>query len=167
MKRRTAIFSAILVCVLPMFFATEAKDQSAAQSAPPIPLDGSDWNRASDISSSSNLDLAHGFFMMGFQRGFEQGQGIMVRATATKSKVDAFLSARDKLYLHDMTKVQPRSPGEVFSETTLFYKDFRNAPVCWDDAMQIAKLTLEGAAPSDTELEAIRSEDAKEGCAPK
>jgi hypothetical protein len=159
MKKRTVLFSVILVLVLPMFFAMEAKDQSAAAQSGPS-LDGSKWNSANDI--------AYVFFSVGFQRGFEQGQGIMVRATATKSKLDALLSARDKLYMRDTTKGQAgrMTPQQVFNETTLFYKDFRNTPVCWDDAMQIAMLTLTGAAPSDSELAAVRSEDAKEGCAP-
>jgi hypothetical protein len=156
MKKRTSIFSVILACVLPMLFTLDAKDQSVpAQSA--HPLDGSVWNGLGDG--------AHAFFMVGFQRGFEQGQAVMVRATATKSKLDALLSARDKLYMGGPTKGQEMAHGAVLDETTLFYKDFRNTQVCWEDAMQIAQLTLEGAAPSESELEAIRSEDAKEGCA--
>jgi hypothetical protein len=161
MKKRTAIFSAILACVLPMLFAMEAKEQSvAAQFAPPE--DGSLWTMTDDISRV--------FFADGFERGFKDGittgQVVVTEhlPTVSKSKVEAALSAREKLYLADTTKGRPFTNGELFNETTLFYKDFRNTPVCWDDAMQIAKLTLEGAAPSDSELAAIRSEDAKKGC---
>ena len=164
MKKRTAIFSVISLCVLPMFLATATKDQSAAaQTAPRPQLNGYAWDNSGDIQRV--------VFMAGFHAGFEQGllTGEVVVAAAAghanKSKVDAALSARNKLYMADTTKGQKRTEGEVLNETTLFYQDFRNAPVCWQDAAQIATLTLEGTAPSDGDLEAIRSEDAKKGCA--
>src|SRR5665213_1357500 len=120
MKMRTAIFSAILVCVLPMFFAVEAKEQSvAAQSAPPE--DGSLWIMSDDISRV--------FFADGFERGFKDGmttgQLVVIEhlPTVSKSKVEAALSARDKLYMADTTKGQPFTNGELFNEITLFYKD--------------------------------------------
>lgn len=132
MKKRTAIFSVILICVLPMLFAMKAEDQSdAAQSAPRPQLDGSTWN---DMSESE-----HVLFMAGFHAGFGQGLltgEVLVAAAAgngNKSKLDTALSARDKLYMTDTTKLK-RTEGEVLNETTLFYKDFRNAPVCWEDA---------------------------------
>lgn len=57
-----------------------------------------------------------------------------------------------------------RSNLEIADEVTLFYKDYRNISVCWGDAREIAGLTIEGDAPSEAEIDALRSEDAKEGC---
>jgi hypothetical protein len=57
------------------------------------------------------------------------------------------------------------SNQEIIDEMNLFYKDFRNAPVCWVDAESIAELALTVGAPSKQELGAIRSEDAKNGWA--
>lgn len=72
-----------------------------------------------------------------------------------------------KLRLHNAARMEgsrQRSNGEIIDEMSLFYKDFRNTPVCWDHAEQVAELTLLAGPPSEADLDALRREDAKKGC---
>jgi hypothetical protein len=87
--------------------------------------------------------------------------------SADGKQVSDHQSAWDKLILRNTTRAvgsQKPSYGEIIDETALFYKDFRNIPVCWAEAVGIAQLTLEGGAPSEAELDEVRSEDAKKSC---
>jgi hypothetical protein len=76
-------------------------------------------------------------------------------------------NAWDNLVLRNSPRTagsQNPSYGEIINETALFYRDFRNTPVCWAEAVGISQLTLGGGAPSEAELDAVRSEDAKKRC---
>lgn len=75
-------------------------------------------------------------------------------------------TAIERLYLRNVHPENDQVQGfdKIEDEMNLFYKDFRNIAVCWGDAELISLLTLSGGAPSQTELDAVRSEDAKEGC---
>jgi hypothetical protein len=78
-------------------------------------------------------------------------------------------TARDLIILRNLLRYDRTNPRilsnqVILDEMTLFYKDFRNSPVCWATAEPIAELALTIGAPSETELIAIRSEDARDGC---
>jgi hypothetical protein len=45
-----------------------------------------------------------------------------------------------------------------------FYNDYRNAPVCWDDALVFSVESLNDDAPTEQELDATRAANAKTGC---
>ena len=47
---------------------------------------------------------------------------------------------------------------------SVFYSDYRNAPVCWDNALRLSSASLAGRAPTEEELEATRKADALTGC---
>jgi hypothetical protein len=51
-------------------------------------------------------------------------------------------------------------------ETTMtsFYADYRNAPVCWADALQFSVWSLTGNAATDRELDSARKIGAETGC---
>jgi len=45
-----------------------------------------------------------------------------------------------------------------------FYGDYRNAPVCWGQAVQFSIWSLNGNAPTDQEVETARKHGADSGC---
>jgi hypothetical protein len=160
MKNGTVVLSVCLVFVLQMFSAMTAKAQSASG------FDGPKWDKA-----SSDVRL---YFVLGYANGFEHGVNFAQSFKSIVdgkevSKVPAPQDAREKLFLRYMPKTTepaslPPTFDEAIDEMSLFYKDFRNAPVCWGDAFDIAELTLKGRAPSEDDLIPLRTEDAKEGC---
>jgi hypothetical protein len=54
--------------------------------------------------------------------------------------------------------------GELERTLDTFYSDYRNAPVCLDEAILFSIASLAGNAASDQELGDTRNKDAKSGC---
>lgn len=153
MTKRAPIFSALLVCVL-LALTTGAKAQPA-----PSFYTGSDWNTLPEAIRS--------FFVIGYAHGFSRG----IRLAASLKSINGngttgAQTAMERLYLRNLNRENDKIQqyDKIEAGITLFYKDFRNTPVCWGDAELISILTLSGGAPSDAELDAVRSADAKEGC---
>ncbi len=152
MKTRAVMLSFFLVFVFQIFAAMTAKAQDS--------FDGNEWNKTSG--------LGYWTFIRGCKKGVER----LRLATSMKSKSangkEIQPSASDKLFLSNLGLPFARDVknGEISDVITVFYKDFHNAPVCWWDAYEIAQLTLKGAGPSEGDLMAFRSEDAKKGCQP-
>jgi hypothetical protein len=149
MTNRAPIFSALLVYIL-LTLTTGAKAQS-----PPSLYTGSDWN--------TTPEALHSFFVIGYAHGFSRG----IRLAASLKSINGNgNTAMERLYFRNRSRGNDKQQqfDKIEHEMTLFYNDFRNTPVCWGDAELISILTLSGAAPSDAELDAVRSEDAKEGC---
>ena len=133
-----------------------------AQSSATTELNGSSW----DVFTTSE----HTMYVKGFADGYSLSYGL-ARSSKPSDGDESSNSETEmeKLFLRNSQRAAGAgkpSNGEEVGEITRFYADFRNAPVCWSDAAAIANLTLKGAAPSDSELDAVRSEDAKKGCAP-
>jgi hypothetical protein len=157
MKKRTAALSVFLVFAFQMLSVVTADPQSTQDN-------GSSCNI---LSADARL-----WFVVGYENGLKDGFEEGIQFTASKSEVDGKQApppqtAMYNLSLHNAPRTagsRHPSKGEIIDEMTLFYKDFRNTPVCWGEAEQIAQLTLMGATPSDVDLDAIRSEDAKNGC---
>jgi hypothetical protein len=121
-------------------------------------LDGAMWNKATS--------LIRVMWLGGYRDGFFSG---VILATAYKSdNGKEGITVAEKLRLRNLQRYgnHPRilSNQAIMDEMTLFYKDFRNTPVCWLNAEPIAELALTIGAPTDAELDAIRAEDAKNGC---
>jgi hypothetical protein len=54
--------------------------------------------------------------------------------------------------------------GQLEATISTFYDDYRNMPVCWDDATKFSTLSLKGNAPTEKELNAARNAGAESGC---
>ena len=110
-------------------------------------------------------------WLVGYDNGFTSGLRLATEVKSENNKeIPAPQSATERLHLRNFQRygaAHPRilSNQAIMDEMTTFYKDFRNTPVCWVDAEPIAELTLTVGAPTDAELDAIRAEDAKSGCA--
>ena len=152
------------VALLVLFLATVLARGTKAQSDV-YALDGALWSKATS--------LMRVLWLVGYDDGFTSGLRL---ATSVKSESDKEIpapqTATERLHLRNFQRygvMHPRilSNQAIMDEMTLFYKDFRNTPVCWVDAEPIAELALTVGAPSEDELAAIRAEDAKAGCVVK
>ena len=54
--------------------------------------------------------------------------------------------------------------GQLEATVSTFYGDYRNTPVCLDDAVWLSTLSLKGSAPTEKELNAARKNGAQSGC---
>jgi hypothetical protein len=54
--------------------------------------------------------------------------------------------------------------GGIETAMDAFYDDYRNAPVCWKDALQFSIWSLNGDASTEKELDAARKHGADDGC---
>ena len=54
--------------------------------------------------------------------------------------------------------------GGIETAMDAFYGNYRNAPVCWKDALQFSIWSLSGAAPAEQELDSARKRGAESGC---
>jgi hypothetical protein len=149
-------FVALLISLFFLFIGMWANAQPGAS------LNGASWNKAS-------FD-ARVFWLAGHDNGFTSALRVAASLKSLDSKnglppenAKDLITLR-KIAIYAGAKPRILSNQEIIDEMNLFYKDFRNAPVCWVDAEPIAELALTVGAPSEQELGAIRSEDAKEGC---
>jgi hypothetical protein len=127
-----------------------------------VSLDGSWWVKASEVERV--------LWLQGYDDGFTDALKL---AASLKSESDkqfpAPKSVSERLHLRNLRRyaeANPQIPSKraINDEMTLFYKDFRNTPVCWSDAEPVAELALTVGAPSEADLDALRAEDAKSGC---
>lgn len=54
--------------------------------------------------------------------------------------------------------------GQLAATVSTFYDDYRNMPVCWDEAVSFSIASLRGNAAADQELAAARKRGAENGC---
>lgn len=151
MTKRAPVLFALLLCVL--LAATTAKAQSSSL------YTGSDWNTLPEAIRS--------FFVIGYAHGYSRGIRLAASLKALNGNGTASpQTAMERLYLRNLKRGNDKIQqyDKIKDEMTLFYNDFRNTPVCWGDAELIAILSLSGGAPSEADLDAVRSADAKEGC---
>ncbi|MGC2292124.1 MAG: hypothetical protein WA450_09285 [Candidatus Acidiferrales bacterium] len=124
-----------------------------------VSLDGSWWVKASVTERV--------LWLVGYVDGFTDALRL---AASMKSENDNLpMSVAGRLKLRNVRRYSVANPqmltnDAITGEMTLFYKDFRNTPVCWSDAEVVAELALTGGAPSEVDLGALRAEDAKSGC---
>jgi hypothetical protein len=152
MTKKIVVFS-MVVCVLQIAFVAGANAQSSSM------YTGTDWKTMPDAIRS--------FFVIGYGHGYSRGIRLAASLKSTDGKgASAPQSAMEKLYFRLVRGGNDKIQGwdAIKDQMTLFYQDFRNTPVCWGDAELIAILSLSGGAPSDSELAAVRSEDARAGC---
>jgi len=127
-----------------------------------VSLDGSWWVKASAAERT--------LWLVGYDDGFTNALKLAASVKSeTNKERPAPQSASERIHLHNLLRYTAANPQIVsnqllLDEITLFYKDFRNTPVCWSDAEPVAELALTVGAPSEIDLDALRAEDAKSGC---
>jgi hypothetical protein len=140
-----------LFCAL-VFFAGWASGQKN--------LDASNWN---DLGKTDNL--ARLTYVHGYVRGYSDGVSAATKNTSTTDsatkKLTALLRVSEVVGLgknHELTA------GKIADTVTTFYDDYRNAPVCWNQAIQFSIWSMSGDAATVQETDAARKSGAENGC---
>jgi len=128
--------------------------------------DGARWKPLTNYEKS--------LYAFGFSRGYEQGfeeagataivsmqskRRLPVPTPEEKGKfVELAAQARDHAFIGRATV------GQLIATVDAFYGDYRNMPVCWNHAVLLSSVSLEGGAPTEESLQAARKSGAESGC---
>jgi hypothetical protein len=120
-----------------------------------------------------------GGFSQGYHQGVIDGMGYSVRWNTkmfakthctpapellSKEEMLAELNAEaqeKKLPFYGDFHTNPKQISDVMS---VFYADYRNMPICWENALRFSAASLAGRAPTEQELDAARKTDAESSC---
>ena len=132
------------------------------------PLDASRW---SDLGKTDSL--ARLMYIKGYTEGYTDGNTMMVMIAAAQTKnTPSQPSTTQFLALAVLRADDVAGLGTAHGittqkiETTMssFYSDYRNAPVCWNTALQFSIWSMNGNSATDQELDAARKSAAAFGC---
>jgi hypothetical protein len=128
---------------------------------------GGDWKAL----SSTDREL----YVAGFVQGYGQGTlhaGSMAMEKLAPEKVSSMTPAQKNDYNESLGRAHKVAPIllhgvsasglEVTAST--FYADYRNTPVCFDDAIIVSSMALAGSPATEQELGAVRKRGATSGC---
>jgi hypothetical protein len=126
-----------------------------------VSFDGSWW-----VKVSAEY---HTMWLVGYDDGLTDALRLAASLKSENDSLPTPLSVAERLKLRNLRRYHDVNPQilanqAIQDEMTLFYKDFRNTPVCWTDAEVVAELALTVGAPSEADLDALRAQDAKFGC---
>jgi len=115
-------------------------------------------------------------YLSGFLQGYKLGivhAGVLAISKLSPEKVSTMTPAEKKEYDESLEwahKAAPLllhgGPSRLGLESTVstFYADYRNMPVCFEDAVLFSAASLAGNAATDQELKAAREKGAESGC---
>jgi hypothetical protein len=131
--------------------------------------DGNSWHKLPPV--------AHTFYVLGFSHGYASAilhAGALAIAKNAPESVSSMTPAGKKDYdetLQWARRIAPfelhgatRTVGELEGALDTFYNDYRNTPVCLDEAILFSIASLAGNAAPDRELVAARKNGAEGGC---
>jgi hypothetical protein len=117
----------------------------------------------------------HKFYLSGFVQGYALGaahagsmalnrfapEKVLTLPPAEKSDYDKTLAWAPRVM-----RILQQSIAKSGLETAVstFYGDYRNMPVCFEDAILFSAASLAGSTPTDKELNAARKQGAEGGC---
>jgi hypothetical protein len=120
---------------------------------------------------------AHTFYVKGFYNGYASASVQMGALTIAKNapeKVSSMKPAERKDYEEALRWAKliapfmfngpPRSVGEFEGALDTFYSDYRNTPVCLNEAILFSIASLAGNPATNQELTAARKAGAESGC---
>jgi hypothetical protein len=156
MQKRIAVAS----CCSLIFFAGWAFGQRT--------LDASNWNELGKTDG-----LARVMYVKGYVQGYADGDSAMEKIAVVLTKNAPLDSSTKKLIEPQALRVadvagfgknENITIGKVDNAVSSFYGDYRNAPVCWNQAVQFSIWSLSGDAVTDPEIDAARKSAAESGC---
>jgi hypothetical protein len=132
-------------------------------------LDASNWRELGKID-----DLARIMYVKGYLAGYSDGDSAMEKITVVLMKDNPMDDAKKKLVVPQATRVSQLSGfgvinpditiGKIKDTISSFYGDYKNAPTCWNQALQFAVWSLNSDAPTEQELSEARKGGAESGC---
>jgi hypothetical protein len=127
--------------------------------------DGTSWK----VSDAMQVGYISGY-IQGYKTGTLDAAALVYAKTPStmpslspehrKEMLDRAAKAKVRLEAFDSNGTL----GQLATTMDTFYSDFRNTPVCWQDALLFSNASLAGYAPTEQELEMVRKADAKNGC---
>jgi hypothetical protein len=117
--------------------------------------------------------FARTMYVKGYLDGYNDGDSAMEKITVIVTKgvpPDASTKALVSPQINRVADIaglgknRSITVGTIESAMTTFYSDYRNAPVCWKDALKFAVWSLNGDTPAGEELDAARKRGAESGC---
>jgi hypothetical protein len=109
-------------------------------------------------------------FSRGYEQGFEEAAGIaFVNMQSHRSLPVPTPEQKKKFFelaaqARDHAFVGKATVGQLIATVDTFYGDYRNMPVCWNNAVLLSSVSLEGRAPTEESLQAARKSGAESGC---
>ena len=119
---------------------------------------------------------AHTFYVKGFSDGYQDAlmqAGALALQKAAPEQASSFPPAERKNYqefsrwgkrIVPFFGGPPKTVGELEGALDTFYSDYRNTPVCLDEAILFSAASLAGNAATDQELDAARKKGAVSAC---
>lgn len=137
-----------------------------AQTARHLP-GGSDWKAL----PSTERDLYLTGFVQGYRQGILHGGSMAIEKLAPE-KVSSMTPAQKSDYEESLRRarkashvlMQPVSDSGLDAAMSAFYRDYRNIPVCFDDAILLSAMALAGSSATEQELRAARKTGVEQGC---
>lgn len=128
--------------------------------------DGARWKPLTTYEKS--------LYALGFSRGYVQGSdeavaAVIVSMQLQRSRPVPTPEQKKKLselaaQARDHAFIGKGTIGQITATVDTFYGDYRNMPVCWNNAILLSAVSLEGRAPTQESLEAARKSGAESGC---
>jgi hypothetical protein len=113
-------------------------------------------------------------YVRGYVNGYADGDSAMEQIVAVVFKDQDLQTAFKKMpadpqifrvaQMVGLGKNLDISVAKIENAMSSFYTDYRNAPVCWNEAVQFSVLSLNGEAATEQELAAARKSGAEAGC---
>jgi hypothetical protein len=129
-------------------------------------LDASRWREMGKAD-----ELAVMMYVRGYTQGYADGDSAMEKVAKVLTKGAPIDSETKKLLMPQMRHIVESqgfghdiTVGKVKDTMSTFYADHRNAPVCWNDALQFSLWSLNGDAVTQQELDSARKRGAENGC---
>jgi hypothetical protein len=133
------------------------------QSAKHLP-GGSDWKNL----SSEERQLYVAGYLHGYLQALLHGALLSIEHNAPQKMsslpADKYqLAMAHKVAPLFLQQDEPTAP-QLDPTISAFYSDYRNMPVCFDEAILLSAASLAGNAATDQELDAARKRGAEKGC---
>jgi len=131
-------------------------------------LDGLGWNDLGKVD-----ELARTMYVKGYVNGYADGDSAMEKITVVLTDGQSPDASKKKLIAPQTRRVAQMlglgkngdvTVARIEGAMSSFYGDYRNAPVCWNQALQFSVWSLNGEASTEQELDSARKLGAVSGC---
>lgn len=128
--------------------------------------DGAHWRA---LTTSGKILYAGGF-LRGYDQGFlEAGSAAIMSRQSQQAPPVLTPEQKEKVFklaeqARDHAFIGKATVGQVIATVDTFYGDYRNMEVCWDEAVLLSSVSLDGRAPTQEQLDAARKRGAESGC---
>lgn len=109
-------------------------------------------------------------FSRGYEQGFEEAGAMAIMKVQSQLPLPAYTPEEKKKFSEIAVKARDHAfigratIGQLTATLDTFYADYRNMPVCWNEAVLLSSASLEGHAQTEKTLEAARRGGAESGC---